>query len=118
MKLNYEALRQVMIEMQSLSVRPDPVVLVSLVIKKGFSKDDAMYSLKQAIDAGLIDGKASIDLSNTYFSDLRDITPEGHRFIDSISEDTHWNKVKTVLKEEGIPMTIPAISRTIAKIFL
>lgn len=107
-----------MIEMQSLSVRPDPVVLVSLVIKKGFSKDDAMYSLKQAIDAGLIDGKASIDLSNTYFFDLRDITPEGHRFIDSISEDTHWNKVKTVLKEEGIPMTIPAISRTIDKIFL
>lgn len=118
MKLNYEALRQVMLEMQNLSIRPDPAVLISSVVKKGFSKEDVIYSLKQAVDSGLIDGKASTDLSGMFYFDLRDITPKGHQFIDSILEDTNWNKVKTVLKEEGIPVTIPAITRTIAKLFL
>lgn len=118
MKLNYEALRQVMIEMQDLPPRPRESVLIQNVINKGYSQSDAIYSLKQAIDAGLIEGSVHTDFSNTYYFDLRDITPEGHQFIDSILKDTHWNKVKTALKEEGIPVTIPAITRTIAKIFL
>ncbi len=118
MKLNYEALRQVMIEMQNQPLRPKQSTIVNNVVKKGFSQSDAIYSLKQAIDAGLIDGSVEADFSNTYYFDLRDITPAGHQFIDSILEDTYWNKVKNVLKEEGIPITVPSITRTIAKIFL
>lgn len=118
MKLNYEVLRQVMIEMQNLPTHPQASVVIKNVVDKGYSQSDAVYSLKQAIDAGLIEGSVDTDLSNTYYFYLRDITPEGHRFIDSISEETHWNKVKNVLKEEGIPVTIPAITRTIAKLFL
>lgn len=48
---------------------------------------------------------------------VQDITPDGHKFIDSISAEEPWAKVKQVLKEEGIPTTIPSISRTIAKLF-
>lgn len=118
MKLNYEALRQLMIEMQNQPPCPSESTIVSNVVKKGFSQNDAIYSLKQAIDAGLIDGSVKTDFSNTYYFDLRDITPAGHQFIDSILEDTYWNKVKTVIKEEGIPVTIPSITRTIAKLFL
>ena len=118
MKLNYEVLRQVMIEMQSLPTHPQASVVIENLVAKDYSRSDIKYSLKQAIDAGLIEGSVDTDLSNTYYFYLRDITPEGHRFIDSISEETHWNKVKNVLKEEGIPVTIPAITRTIAKLFL
>lgn len=118
MKLNYEALRQVMIEMQDQPLHPEESTIVNNVVKKGFSQNDVIYSLKQAVDAGLIEGSVESDLSNNFYFDLRDITPAGHQFIDSILEDTYWNKVKNVLKEEGIPMTVPSITRTIAKLFL
>lgn len=118
MRLNYEALRQVMIEMQNQPLHPNASTIVNNVVKNGYSKSDTVYSLKQAVDAGLIDGSVTAGVSNTYYFNLRDITPQGHQFIDSILKDTYWNRVKAELKKEGIPMTVPAIVRTIANLFL
>lgn len=117
MKLNYEALRQVMLTVQDKSLNPNPIEIVNDVTEKGFTQSDASYALKQAIDSRLIDGKAEADLSGMLYFVVQDITPDGHKFIDSISAEEPWAKVKQVLKEEGIPTTIPSISRTIAKLF-
>ncbi len=99
MKLNYEALRQVMLTVQDKSLNPNPIEIVN------------------DVDSKLIDGKAEADLSGMLYFVVQDITPDGHKFIDSISAEEPWAKVKQVLKEEGIPTTIPSISRTIAKLF-
>ena len=51
MKLNYEALRQVMLTVQDKSLNPNPIEIVNDVTEKGFTQSDASYALKQAIDS-------------------------------------------------------------------
>lgn len=106
-----------MLAVQAKPLNPNPIEIVNDVVEKGYSIEDASYALKQAIDSKLIDGKAEADLSGMLYFVVQDITPDGHKFIDSISAEEPWAKVKQVLKEEGIPTTIPSITRTIAKLF-
>lgn len=106
-----------MLAVQAKPLNPNPIEIVNDVVEKGYSIEDTSYALKQAIDNQLVDGEIEVDLSGMMYFILRDITPNGHKFIDSISEDEPWTKVKQVLKEDGIPTTIPSITRTIAKLF-
>lgn len=45
MKLNYEALRQVMLTVQDKSLNPNPIEIVNDVTEKGFTQSDASYAL-------------------------------------------------------------------------
>lgn len=118
MKINYEVLRQVMINFQDAPLNPNVYEVVQQTIEQmGCSQLDAYYAVKQSIDEGLLSGKYEQTLGSNFIFIVSDITPYGHRFIDSISPTTSWNKVKNELVENGIPITIPSISRAIAKFF-
>lgn len=119
LKLNYEALRAVMIEFQEAPLNPDVHNVVQSTINKyGFTTDDILYAVKQAIDEGLLSGHTQQTVAKWPVMFVSDITPDGHKFLDSIIPETAWNKVKSELITNGIPMTIPTITRTIAKLFL
>lgn len=117
-KLNYEALRSAMLAFQEAPMNPDIDAIVLHLHKQGFDTEDVSYAIKQAIDSGLLSGESEDDYDGTMFLTVSDITPQGHQFIDSIVQDTHWNRVKQCIQEDGLPVTIPTISRAIAKVFL
>lgn len=61
--------------------------------------------------------KGLIDLETHNFS-IKDITPLGHKFIDSITDENNWHKAKEYLKENKLPLTVSVISRAIARVIL
>ncbi|MFC6290632.1 DUF2513 domain-containing protein [Levilactobacillus angrenensis] len=117
MKINYNALRSTMVTFQSEPMNPNVEDVIDKTIAEGFTREDVTYAVKQAIDSGLLQGNIMSTLSGSLFFTVSDITPQGHQFIDAITEDTHWNRVKSFLKEEGLPLTVGTISKAIAKIF-
>lgn len=118
MKLNYEALRAVMIEFQEAPLDPDVhSVIQSTITKYGYSPEDVQYAVKQAIDKQLLDGEILPTMGTWPVMIVSDITPYGHEFIDSIVPDGAWDKVKSELITNGVPVTIPTITRAIARLF-
>lgn len=65
-------------------------------IINGFSADEVSYHINLLIQANLIDG---IDLTTAdgYLYGIRNLTWEGHEFIDSARNDTTWKKAKQKL---------------------
>lgn len=64
-----------------------------------YSHDEILYHIKQCELSELILGVTYCDGgSNVYISDL---SPEGHKFLANIREDTVWNGVKSVAKKVG-----------------
>lgn len=118
MKLNYEALRAAMIQLQKEPMYPNMHDVIQNTINDGnFEPEDVQYAIKQAIDEGLLDGKNVNSLGDLPFPMVFDITPYGHKFIDSIADSSPWNIVKNELATNGIPVTIPSISRVVSKLF-
>ena len=96
LKLNYEALRAVMIEFQEAPLNPDVHSVVQSTINKyGFATDDILYAVKQAIDEGLLSGHTQQTVAKWPVMFASDITTARHKFLASIIPDTAWNKVKS-----------------------
>lgn len=118
--LNKEALRQDLLAMQQLPLQPKGTDVIELALQNSeglFNEDEALYALKQAIDAHLVDGKFSwTGLGPSIF--LKDITPEGHNFIDSLADPSHWQMVKDELKKQSLPVTVATIAKIITSLFL
>lgn len=118
MKMNYEALRSLLKHVQDQPLVFDEYTVLDLVVADGFSESEAIYAMKQAIDQDLLAGRYEQMMDRQFVFIVSDLTPSGHRFIESIESDTHWNRVKESIKEDGLPMTLPTITKTIAKVFL
>lgn len=63
-----------------------------------FSSAEIGYHLKQASDAGLIEG-FKIYYSNSYA--INDLTPYGHQFLNDIRNEKNWNKTKKIANTVG-----------------
>lgn len=64
---------------------------------------------------GLVRGDVIPTKSGNIFL-IEGLTTLGHQFLNNLEQDTFWNKLKSVAKEEGIPTTPTAITRTISKL--
>ena len=65
---------------------------------KGFTEDEVKYHIKQCSDARLI------TLRNAHITDIcvvEDLTPDGHKFLAEIRDDTNWNKIKEKASQIG-----------------
>lgn len=117
MKLNIEALRIIMLVIQDSPMNvKDSYIIEKAIAQSDFEPEELNYALKQSIDAGLVDGSIHpTKLGNLIF--IRDITPLGHQFIDSITTDKHWAKIKDYILDKGLPMTVPTVLSAIKSIF-
>lgn len=119
-ELNKEALRQDLLAMQQLPLQPKYTDVIEIALQNSeglFSKDEALYALKQAIDGHLIDGKFTWTTLNLAIF-LKDLTPEGHNFIDALAKPKHWEQVKNELKKQSLPVTVATITKVITSLFL
>lgn len=127
MKLNYDCVRDVLLELEeNLTIEEvsydlgegeeteltfsfiDIKRLAAFERLKKYSKKDICYSVNKLNEAGYISAEPipGDDLSDYLISD---ITYVGHEFLQSIKSDSVWNHVKDVSKKAGA-MSFPVIS--------
>jgi hypothetical protein len=77
------------------------------------------YHVELMIDGGLVEGFVSktLDLGPDDFAIFR-LTWNGHDFLNSIKNNTVWEKVKKVLVSKGISATIEIAKAIASKIIL
>lgn len=92
------------------------------VVQKALSNDsdnqelvvETLDVLENLVDDGLVKGTITRTKSGTLYN-IRRLTTTGRQYLNAIEDDTFWNRVKTTLKEEGIPISPQGISKVITK---
>jgi hypothetical protein len=80
----------------------------------GYDMEEVAYHCKMLYEQNLISGYKGNYADNSLYSfSIGTLTWEGHDFIDSISDDGFWNKVKDILKAKKIPLTVEAVKMAI-----
>lgn len=88
---------------------------------EGYTEGAIKYHRMLAIDHGLL--KGTVQPVHTHPTEIpgavivRDVTWEGHDFIDAVREDTKWNKVKGYVADAGKQLTIETAKFAIAQLF-
>lgn len=78
---------------------------LSSLLPNQYSENDIQYACLQLEQGKLLDVKVvnkNLPHSPPKAVLIRDITPEGHKFLDSIRKDTAWGKVKEFVKKNGV----------------
>ena len=66
---------------------------------KKYTHDEIIYHMMQCSLSNLIVGFSSGD--NGELITINDLSPDGHKFLENIREDTIWTKTKTVAAKIG-----------------
>lgn len=119
MKLNADCMRQMLFALEEKPLNdsyqtPD---FLNNEKTKEFSADDIVYSAMMLDQQGLIDARIHKTYDGTTVL-VHDLTSSGHAFLEEIYGDTKWNTIKETLKEDGLPTSISAITKTIARLTL
>jgi hypothetical protein len=77
--------------------------------------NDTIDTLESLINDGLIVGRIDSDKIGKLFTIDR-LSTTGHHYLDALSKPSFKEKLKSVLLTEGIPITFPAITKSIAKL--
>ncbi|MHB1187577.1 DUF2513 domain-containing protein [Thiobacillus sp.] len=87
----------------------------------GYTDDVIKYNQRLLIDKGYLKGSVlknsdkDTDIpANVY---VKEVTWEGHDFIDAIADESNWSKVKGFLKEGGKQITIDTIAVAVQTLF-
>ena len=87
----------------------------------GYTDDAIKYHKMLAIDAGLLKGTWRED--NTRATNIpaavmiKDVTGDGHDFIQAIREEENWSKVKKFLADTGKQLTIEMVKVAVRNLF-
>ncbi|OCX64828.1 hypothetical protein BFM98_07255 [Lysinibacillus sp. AR18-8] len=100
MKLNFDAIRELLlvIEEQPRNINLNQVISDTRL--KEFEPNDLGYALEKMIESRLLIGQVAKSKMGINFY-IDSISLEGHRFIDTIRNDTLWNKTKAVMTRTG-----------------
>ena len=112
MKRNMELVRSILFALEETS--PFETILNLEII--GYDIQEIAYHCEMMYDAGLIKeyiGSTCDGANGVVCFRVRDLTWEGHDFLDKIRSDTVWKKVKSTIKKKGLPMILDTI-KTIA----
>lgn len=84
----------------------------------GYDIETIAYHCDLLFEAGLIKSyKPTYANDGIYFFSVGALNWEGHDFLDKIRENTMWNRTKTNIKENALPMTLEVI-KSVATSFI
>lgn len=86
----------------------------------GYGKQEIAYHCEMLYNEGLIkeyNGFSCDNFDGVLRFYVQDLTWEGQDFLETIREDTIWDKTKSTIKEKGLPMLIGTI-KTVATAFV
>lgn len=113
MKRDWDLIREILTKVEDIESNTDDVNLSNFPDDKHLA---ASYHAELLIDAELIKGQ----VAKTMGPDVNDffaisLTWEGHEFLDSIRNDTVWEKTKTIFADKGISMSIDLVKGVATK---
>ena len=87
----------------------------------GYTDEAVKYHKMLAIEAGLLKGQSHKDSTRHTEIPLKvmikDVTWEGHDFIQAIRNDENWGKVKKFLADSGKQLSIEMVKVAIRSLF-
>lgn len=66
---------------------------------KHYSHGEILYHIRQCAMAGLLSGVQVYDEGDSV--DIGDLSPDGHKFLANIRQDTIWDKTKIIAEKVG-----------------
>ena len=113
MKRDWDLVRDILLRTESLA----PIESLTL---RDFDEDKkylVAYHVKMLTDSGILHSIVSNNIGDqpTQFH-VRELTWEGHEFLDSIRVERTWKKVKDFVKDKGGVMTFDVIKAVAANI--
>ena len=112
-KRDWDLVRDILLRTESLA----PTESLTLSDFNDDQKYLVAYHVKMLTDSGILHSIISSSIGNqpTQFH-VRELTWEGHEFLDSIRVETTWMKVKDFVKDKGGVMTFDVIKAVAANI--
>lgn len=98
----------------NIARKEDPNDWTEPVIE-GYTSNQVSYHIMLLHNAGLIE---AVDASSKDGIDwkARNLTWEGHDFLEASENDTVWNKAKQIMKEKGGGMTLDVLKQLLVKL--
>ncbi|MGE8037804.1 DUF2513 domain-containing protein [Lysinibacillus sp. NPDC093692] len=100
MKLNFDAMREIMFVIEEQPSNIDVNVVVFDARLERFDKNELGYAIEKLIESNLLNGQVGKSKTGTQLL-IHSISLEGHQFIDAIRQDTVWNKTKETASKVG-----------------
>lgn len=119
MKINYDCIRDIMITLEN-ELQPGNEFQISLdeLSDKFFSdylKEDVGYSLIKLKEAEYIDAVLVYDdLWEIFDVVCRDITFDGHKYLDAVRNSSIWADIKKKCKDKAIDLSFETILKAAA----
>lgn len=103
MKLNPDCIRDILYTIEDISMPMKSISekdLLKAPLTSKYDIDTIFYHVKQ-LDMSKLIIMCNKGYSFNYHFSIKDLSPEGHKFISNIREDTTWNKTKEIAKKVG-----------------
>lgn len=112
MKRDIELMRKILLLLESGIKNQNNTI-------EGYSSEQIKYHKALLVEADFVKGTV-LDSHTEIPADVRilKITMIGHDFIDAITNDTNWNKVKDFLKDSGKQVTVDSIKDAVKQLFI
>lgn len=97
MKLNHECIRKLMLLIEE-NLNYSVYIDTKDVEIKGFTTEEIVYTADKLLEAGYITANRNAYLGGDHIPDIdiMSITWEGHKFLDSVRDNTVWKKTKEI----------------------
>jgi hypothetical protein len=110
MRRDWDCVRKILAELEAKGdanshLSPDEVV--------GFDAETVSYHIKLMMEADLIKGQCVN--GRTLHCIAQSLTWPGHEFLDKIRSDSIWNRVKSMAREQSIPLSFHVITALATK---
>ena len=114
MKRDMDLLRKILFYIEENYVAGQAAINVSL---SGYSEGEIYEHCMLAYQSGLIQKPLDTSTTTSYSCMVNNLTNAGFDYLDSIRDDTQWNKIKKTIKDKGLPLIIGTV-KTIATAFV
>ncbi|WP_299032418.1 DUF2513 domain-containing protein [uncultured Anaerococcus sp.] len=101
MKLNYDAIRYLLIFLEDNQGYNQPIFIEDIP-NKSFDVEDIRYSAEKLIEAEILLGSVSHYVDGDTAILINSISWEGHQFLAQIKNDNNRERIKENLKKLGI----------------
>lgn len=106
MKRDWELVREILLAVEALESHRQMIRSSSI---DGYDPEIAAYHIHMLIQAGLLDGLCSQATSGPRQCYGRELTWEGHEFLDRIRSQATWSKTLGLIREKGLDLSFETI---------
>lgn len=98
MKLNHECVRELLLYIEENCKYPGHISITNIKLNE-YGLADIAYTARKLAEAGYIKADFKIERLEALHATISGLTWEGHKFLDTIRDNTVWSHTKNVLSK-------------------